>query len=154
MFDPTLKLLADLFGNDWVPFILAQIGLPPDTKAVPLDTNLPAVSLEADRIFRVETTPPFLLHLEFESSRPPGRPSRFLKYNLLATEREDIPTRTVVVLLRIEAQTPDVNGHHKRTLPNGIEYLQFRYDVIRLWQISPRVLLSGGPGLWPFCSTR
>ncbi len=106
MFDPFLKTLADDFGADWVPFILQQIGLPADTPTVQLDSNLPAVALEADRVYRVETDPPFLLHVEFESSRPAGRPERFLKYNVLASDREGLPTRTAVLLLRPEARSP------------------------------------------------
>ena len=149
MFDPMLKMLADQFGDDWIPFILQQIGLSPDTVVVPLDSTLPAVSLEADRIFRVEVEPPFLLHVEFESSRPPGRPARFLKYNIIASDREELPCRTVVLLLRPEAQSQDLTGELTRDVPGRPGYLVFQYDVIRLWQIPKEVLLAGGPGLWP-----
>ena len=73
MYDPAMKMLADQFEGDWVPFLLEQIGLPPSTPTAPVDSNLPAVALEADRAYRAGTDSPFLLHFEFESSRPSRR---------------------------------------------------------------------------------
>lgn len=149
MFDPTLRLLSDADEPLLVKMLLPHFNYPADTPVVKLDAKLPIVSLEADAIYRIEAEQPFLLHLEFESSWQEGRARRFDMYNSLAERRENLLVRTVVILLRPQAQSTDLTGHFVQGFPGEPPYREFRYDVVRLWEIPPHEFLDGGKGLWP-----
>src|SRR5207253_8880710 len=44
---------------------------------------------------------------------------------------------------------PQLTGVYQRAFPDEEEYLTFRYQVVRVWQLQPRPLLSGGLALLP-----
>lgn len=149
MFDTIIKLLSDDYGPAVVGFFQARLGLPVGGPFQIVSGSLPRTTVEADRVFRVDRPGPMLIHTEWESSSHLGRPDRFLEYNDLLTRHTGLPVRTVVVLLRPQATSSDLTGRLTRTLPTGEEYLDFRYVVLRLWEIPPAVFLTD-PGLTPF----
>jgi predicted transposase YdaD len=53
-----------------------------------------------------------------------------------------------VVLLRKVANSSDLTGVLTRRLPSGLDYLTWRYSVIRLWELPPDIFLDD-PGLTP-----
>src|SRR5262249_39994046 len=63
--------------------------------------------------------------------------------NVLAHDHTGLPVRTVVVLLRSNAQ--------RAGLSDRVEYegLSFRFDIVRLWEIPADDLLRAGVGLLP-----
>jgi hypothetical protein len=67
----------------------------------------------------------------------------------LLGHRHEIRVRSGVVLLRPEADSPQLTGLYVRDFPDEEEYLIFRYRVVRVWQLPPQPLLSGGLGLLP-----
>jgi hypothetical protein len=116
-FDATLKDLVECSPGDWT--LLA--GLPPAPTSL-IDADIATVSGAADKVLRVESDPPFLLHLEFLSGHDAAeQPRRFHKRNILLEDRHDLTVRTVVVILRPEADSPVLNGIRQRTLPGQTE---------------------------------
>ena len=144
-FDATLNAMIDETLGDWADFLADRAGVPRGP-AVALDTDL-STTLQADRLFRIAGDPPTLLHLEMESASHLGMPDRMLRYNVAATAANGgALTRSVVVLLRPEANASDLTGVLERGTP---PYLTFRYGIVRVWNESSAALLSGGPGLAP-----
>jgi hypothetical protein len=72
-----------------------------------------------------------------------------LSYNVLLNRRHGLPVRTVVVLLRREADGPEMTDSVRHALPDGRPYLEFRYDVTRIWQKPVEEILAGGVGTLP-----
>ena len=53
------------------------------------------------------------------------------------------------MLLRPEADSPRLTGVYERGLPGEEALLTFRYQVVRVWRLSPEPLLTGGLALLP-----
>jgi predicted transposase YdaD len=145
-FDVTLKVLLEAGPEDWT--VLA--GLPHAPTQI-IDADIATVSGAADKVLRVEADPPCLLHLEFLAGHDAADLPRLLhKRNLLLEDRHDLAVRTLVVVLRPEANSPALTGMRRRTFPGEMEpYTTFRYDVLRVWQMPARRFLAGGPALLP-----
>lgn len=71
-FDPTLNRLIDLQPTAWANYFATRFNFPLGPVTV-LDTDL-ATSVQADKIFLIESDTPFIIHLEFESSSRLGIP--------------------------------------------------------------------------------
>lgn len=147
-FDATLKKLADQFGDAWGIFLCQRLGLPPQTKAEPLDADLSTASPQADKLFRLSGPVSGCIHLELQATWAGDLPAKVLLYNVLAEERYGGPVRSVIVLLRPEAHSPEVTGALTRKDEAG-EYLKFRYHVVRLWAMPCGPILQGPLGTVP-----
>jgi hypothetical protein len=89
-FDATLKDLVECGADDWP--VLAKLPAAP-TRII--DADIATVSGAGDKVLRVETKPPFLLHLEFLSSHDSAdQPLLFHKRNVLLEERHRLAVRT------------------------------------------------------------
>ena len=144
-YDSTSKFLLEEFPGDW----LALAGLTPRGPIELIDANLSTITAEADKVIRVGGPSPWLAHFELQASRDPRIGSRLFRYNALLDDRHDLPTRSVVVLLRPEADGPELTGEYRRSLPDGPDYLNFRYEVLRVWQEPVATFLDGGLGTLP-----
>jgi hypothetical protein len=67
----------------------------------------------------------------------------------LLDDRHDMCVRSAVVVLRPEADSPRLTGHYARAFPGEESHLSFRYQVVRVWQLPPEPLLTGGLALLP-----
>jgi len=67
----------------------------------------------------------------------------------LKHRRHGLTVQSVAILLRSEADGPAMTGSLQRTHPPDREYLGFRYDMLRLWQMPVESLLWGGLGTMP-----
>ncbi len=114
-----------------------------------VDADLATITAAADRVLRVCEDPPWLLHLELQSSRDPDLLLNLPAYNILLERRHGVLVRTVVVLLRKSADWPELTGTFQRRFRGEPPYLVFRYEVVRVWQLSPEVFLRGGLGILP-----
>ncbi|HEV2472574.1 MAG TPA: DUF4351 domain-containing protein, partial [Chthonomonadales bacterium] len=79
----------------------------------------------------------------------PDLPRRTQVHNALLDRRHDLPVRSVIILLRPEADGPAMTGEYVRSTPDGTRVNHFSYQVLRLWQIEAEELLSGGVGTLP-----
>ena len=148
-FDVTLKQLVDAYAADWLAWLGPRLGLPPGTVFEPLDADLSTVSPQADKLFRLAGPASGLVHLEFQTSWEDRLADRILLYNVLAEHRHGGPVRSVLLLLRREANSPALTGTLRRTSADGQVYLEFRYAAVRVWELSAEELLAGPLGTLP-----
>jgi predicted transposase YdaD len=144
-FDPTLKTLVEVGPADWTVFA----GQPAAPTRI-IDADIATISGAADKVLRVEATPPYLLHLEFVAGHDASDlPMALNKRNVLLEDRHGLLVRSVVVLLRPSADSPALTGVRQCGFPEELPYNVFGYRVIRVWQIPPDQLLAGGLGTLP-----
>jgi predicted transposase YdaD len=144
-FDPTLKAMVEIGPADWV--LLA--GYAPDPVTI-LDSDLATVSRAADKVLRVAAASPYLIHLEFHAGHySSSLPALLNMRSSLLEERHGLLVRTVAVILRPEADSPQLTGEYTRAFPGEAHYRYFKYDVKRVWQYPPERFLKGGLGTLP-----
>lgn len=72
-----------------------------------------------------------------------------LQYNALLLHRHQIVVESTVVLLRPEADSPELTGTFEQFGVTGFRTVSFGYHVIRLWQHPVEQLLTGSLGVLP-----
>jgi predicted transposase YdaD len=145
-YDPTLKALVETEPESWPPLL----GKPAAPTTV-IDADIATVSGAADKVLRVEARPPYLLHLEFVAGHDAaGLPRALDVRNALLGDRHGLRVRSAAVLLRPEADSPQLTGGYEERFPDEAEpYRTFRYQVVRVWRLAPEPLLTGGLALLP-----
>ena len=145
-YDPTLKTLVEASPADWLPLL----GLPRKRVTVE-DTDLATVvSGAVDKVLRVHAQPEYLLHLDFQSGHDSAMlPPRLRLYNSVLDYRHDRLVLSVAVLLRPEADSPQLTGSFERRFPGQEPTALLRYRVVRVWQLPVESLLAGGVGTLP-----
>jgi hypothetical protein len=147
MVKPFYVSLKDLIADypaDWLAFLDG-----PSVAVTAIDSDLATITAAADKVLRVAAEPPWLLHVELQSS-PHSDPAEPLHwYNTLLGHQHRLLVRTVLVLLRREADSPQLDGLYQKAFAGEPAYLQFRYRVVRVWQMPASVFLEGGLGLLP-----
>jgi predicted transposase YdaD len=146
-YDTTLRFPLDRYPEDW----LRLIGAPGTGPVDVLDTKL-TQAFEADKIFRAAKPRPQLYHLEFQATYDEHLPERILVYNTLAHRQHRLPVHSVAILLRPMADGPEMTGQFVRERIRGDRYLEFRYDVIRVWQMRWRDVAAAGVGALPLAT--
>jgi len=144
-YDPTLKALVEIEPESW-PALLGR----PAGPTMVMDADVATVSGAADKVLRVTAEPPYLLHLEFVAGHDAAAlPRKLLVRNGLLEDRHETRVRSAAVLLRPEADSPQLTGLYERGFPGEEIYLTFRYQVGRVWRLPPDPLLTGGLALLP-----
>jgi predicted transposase YdaD len=139
-FDATLKDLVTSYPQDW----LAAIGRPGEARLI--SPELSSVSADADLVFEREDR---LFHLEAQTGPDPDLPRRVLRHNVLLHERFGLPVESFVILLRRRADRGDLIGRVQYGTTDGRSILDFRFEVLRLWQRPYAEMLAGGLGMVP-----
>jgi hypothetical protein len=142
-FDALTRSLLENHPADW----LTLLGLIHGEPARVVNSDLSTVIAEADKVIRVEGPEPWLVHIELQTSFDRTLPRRLLRYNALLNLRHDLPIHSVAVLLRSEADGPGLDGLLQKRSPDGRCSLEFRYHVVRVWELPTQELLSSGPGV-------
>ncbi len=146
-YDASLKDLIATYPADWLAFL----GISAEGVEV-LDADVSTVSADADKVLRIASDDPWLLHLELQSS-PRTDPGEQLQwYNTLLRHRHRTPVRTVVLLLRPEADSPRYTGVYRDAFPGEPPYLEFHYQVLRIWQVPVETVITGGLGTLPLAT--
>ena len=68
---------------------------------------------------------------------------RLLQCNVLLRARHMLSVQSVVILLRPEADHSDLPGTHRHHHVSGECYLEFRYHVVRAWELPVDEVLAG-----------
>jgi predicted transposase YdaD len=146
-FDATLKDLIERYVADW-PALLGPWSF---RKVELIDADVSTVSAIADKVGRVQGDSfDWLLNLELQVGYDIDLPERMHLSSTLLRNRHGLMVRSVVILLRREANASTLTGKFSVQFPDEDEpYDVFRYRVIRLWESSTEALLSGGLGLLP-----
>jgi len=143
-YDAAIKHLVEAHPADWLAFA----GLPPATELKVIDADISTVGPAADKVIQVLAPEPYLAHLEFQSSSDGQLDHRMLLYNVLLRWRHKVPVRSVVVLLRPQAEGRGSSGIVTE-VTEWDSLLEFRYRVIRLWKQPVESVLAGGLGTLP-----
>ena len=143
-YDVTTKDLVELRLGDWLPYI----GLPPEEVEV-VEAELSTISLAADKVLRIMGAAPSLLHIEFQSRHDPTLPERTLHYSVVLHVRHKLSVRSAVLLLSADADRSSITGILQYRLPDTGVYLEFRYQVVRVWEKPVEEVLAGGLGTLP-----
>ena len=143
-FDAATKFLLERHPADWLAFA----GLPVEEVEI-IDADLSSITAAADKILRVKGPPPWLGHVELQSSYEDDMDERFHFYSVVQRWRHRLPVVTIVVLLRPEADGPTMTGELRYYRPDGECYEWFRYHVVRVWERPVEEILQGGLGTLP-----
>lgn len=138
-FDATTKELLEADPGAWLNYL----GIHSQAPIEVVDADLATVSAEADRVFRVNEPQPYLVHVEIQSSADPTLSRRLFRYNALLDYRHSVRVWSVAVLLRPRADDQTLTGSLELRLPNGHLVHDFRFGVVRSWQLSSDAVLNG-----------
>jgi hypothetical protein len=144
-YDASTKYLVEARLADWLPLC----GRKTAARAEIISADVGTVTAAADRVLRVFEDPAWLMHVELQASRGDLLLPNLAAYNTLLERRQGVLVRTVVVLLRRSADSPELTGLIQRGFPGEPPYLVFGYTVVRLWRLAAEVFLSGGLGILP-----
>ena len=138
-YDPTLKALVETDPESW-PILFGRPVGPTEV----IDADIATVSGAADKVLRVAAEPPYLLHLEFVAGHDAAvLPRKLLVRNGLLEDRHNIRVRSGAVLLRPEADSPQLTGVYERRFPDEEPYLHFRYEGCRVtWEVRSGALAT------------
>ncbi len=146
-YDVTLKDLIESDSISWARRFSRQTV----KKATLLDADVSTLSAAADKVLRVEgDRGTCLMNIEAEARHAADAPERLHFYSTVLRRRHDLPVRSILLLLRREANATNLTGRLEIADPEEDEpYLIFRYHVVRLWHQPLEPLLSGGLGQLP-----
>jgi predicted transposase YdaD len=144
-FDALTRSLLESYPADW----LSQLGLIHGEPVRVVNSDLSTLTAEADKVIRVDGPEPWLVHVELQTGYDRSLPRRLLRYNALLNVRHDLPVHTVAVLLRPEADGPELTGVLRQQSPDGRCRLEFHYHLVRAWELETESLLTGGLGTLP-----
>lgn len=144
-FDATTKQLVEAQPEAW----LAYAGLSGVTSAEVIEADLSTVTAEADRVVRVNAAEPYLVHLEFQASYNLTMGERLLRYHVLLRYRHGLPVRSIVLLLRREADGPGLSGVLRSGTETEHDLLHFHYRVVRVYEQPVEAVLAGGLATLP-----
>ncbi len=144
-FDDTLKHLTELSPEDWV----VQGGWTA-APATLIDADIATISGAADEAIRVAGPTDWLLAVDFHAGHDTvAKLPDLLLYNSALFKRHRLPVRSLLVLLHQGADSPQLTGLYERGFPGEPFDVAFRYQTVRVWQVSAEKWLSGGLGLLP-----
>lgn len=142
-FDATVKQLVESHPGDW----LALAGIEGSRTAEIIDADVSTVSAAADKVLRVSAPQPAIAHVEIQTGPDRSLDGRTLLYNVLLRHRHQLPVWSVVILLRPQGPSAILGGFSEVLGPEN--RIDFRYRLVRVWQVPAERLLSGGLGTVP-----
>src|SRR5262245_37232117 len=84
------------------------------------------------------------MHLDSQAGHDSASlPHKLHQRSALLDARHQMLVRIVAVPLRPEADSPALTGLRERGFPGQEPYDVFRYQVLRVWQVPPELLLRG-----------
>jgi len=122
-------------------------GLPAGTSVRVVDADLSTISAAADKLILVDGPEPYAAHHEIQSGPRPNLDLDMVFYNVLGRRILGVPVKSVVTALRPSALSGAIGGVFDTADPQ--HKLEFTYKVIRVWELPPQRLLSGGLGTLP-----
>ena len=142
-FDVTTKELVEANPEAWIRLT----GLPVGPIEL-VDTDLATVSTEADKVLRVKSIPPYMAHIELQTTYKPDLPDRTLRYNVIVYYQHGLPVQSIIFLLRQQADGPRMTGRVDYAVAADGS-LSFRYRIVRIWELPLETLLNSELALLP-----
>jgi hypothetical protein len=145
-FDSTLKSLVAARPGDFA----GVFGLPTDEFVRPVNVDLSTVSAATDVALAYGKPIREIVDLNFQTGPDATLPSRLHLYSAALHRLHRVPVRTVLVLLRSQANTSNLTGVH--AYGTGSSGVEFRYEVVRLWQVPVESILHAGLSALPLAT--
>ncbi len=142
-FDATVKEILSPQPEDFVP----AFGLPLTQPAVRLNIDLSTLSAATDVAIGFGEPLQEIADLNFQSGPDADVARRCHLYSAALNFRFGVPVRTILILLRPKADSDGIDG--KLSYASGNSGVDFRYDVVRMWQQPVETFLRGGVSLLP-----
>jgi len=144
-FDATLK---DMARENPLGF-LAAFDRPPTLPVSLLNVDLSTVTRAADLILGLGEPLEEIVHMEFQASASAWKHADLLVYNALLHAQYHVPIHTTVVLLREQAAHLNLNGAIHFAPRPQCGSMDFRYQVVRLWERPAEEFLAGDLAVSP-----
>ena len=145
-FDATLKEIFTPAPEDFAH----AFGLPLVRPARTLNVDLSTLSAATDVALGFGDPLQEIVDLNFQSGPDSKVASRCHLYNAALHFRFGVPVRTLLVLLRPKADSAELNGNLAYAC--GASAVEFRYELVRLWQQPNEPFLRGGVQLLPLAT--
>lgn len=115
------------------------------SEATVIDADVSTVTAAADKVIRArQDVGECLVHIEAETGHAGEAPGQLLLYSTLLEARHGLPVRSVLLLLRPGANATAATGLLERRHAAGEPpYKTFRYEVVRVWELTAESLLTG-----------
>lgn len=143
--DVSIKHAISAFPDHWAEFVGVRHGAPIQV----VDSDVSALSNIADKVLLVQQDEPLLLHLEPQGYYDERLDERMMAYNALLRRRHRVFVHTAVLALDRRAWGPANTGGLTGESPLGHCRLDFRYEVIKVWELPVERILGGGVGVLP-----
>ncbi len=147
-FDSTLKDLA----RDYPPDFLGTFDQPPTMPWKLLNIDLSTVTTSADFVVGLGNPLQEILHIDFQASASATKHADILAYNVLLYRHYLVPVHSSIILLHPKAGHSNPGGTIHYTARSSDGKMEFKYKVIRLWEIPTETLLQGGLGTVPLAT--
>ncbi len=144
-YDATGKELLQSDPVAWAAFL--GIVRPADRVKL-VDSDLSTVSAAADKVLLIKDDPNWIANVEFLSWCDSGSPLQMLMYSGLLQRRHKMAVASVLVVLAPKADSPTFTGVHAVAPPFGPGW-NFRYTVVRLWEMPVGPFLEGPLAILP-----
>jgi predicted transposase YdaD len=105
-FDASTKYLVESNPRDWLALAGVQA-----TAVEVIDADLSTVTAAADKLIRVTSPADWLVNLELQASYNRDAGEQLLDYSVLSYRRHQLPVQSIIVLLRREADGPEIDGY-------------------------------------------
>jgi predicted transposase YdaD len=136
-YDATIKDLAAQGPADFVSWFDG-----PTTRSVKvLNVDLSTVTTAADVVFGIGDPVTEILHLDAQAGPSATKHLDVLAYNILLHRTYRVPVHSSVLLLRQQAEHPNLTGTVQYAARPGRGKMEFGFEVIRLWEIPAEELL-------------
>ncbi len=144
-YDITMRMLMEQEPVAW----LRRFGVEPDGPVSVIDSEVSTVTSEVDKVFKIDGSEPYLVHIEIQSGPDADMPWRMNHYNVLVAKDGKYPVLSVLVLLRRSAEVKDLTGFHERSVRGFGLVSLFRYPIVRVWELDAESILTGELSLLP-----
>ena len=146
--DSTAKDLIKANPRSWLRF--AGPNIPDDCSLQVEDSDVSHISAAADAVIQVSGPIPWIAHFEFYSSREPEIEREIVGYHGALHRRWGCWINCAVLLLRSEANLPDLTGIARAVDPlDPSRQFHIPYHLVRVWTLETEEFLEGGLGTLP-----
>ncbi|MGF1577888.1 MAG: hypothetical protein ACFCD0_00840 [Gemmataceae bacterium] len=144
-FDAALKELVKQYPPD---FLATFYPCPRESISL-LNVDLSTVTTSSDFVIGLGEPPEEILHIEFQASASADKHLDVFVYNALLHREHGVPVHTIVILLRRQAGHSNLNGTVAYTSALADGSMNFRYEIVRLWERPAHEFLAGNLGMTP-----
>ncbi len=144
-YDAGMKVLVETHLPDW----LALTPFKPRGRMRVIDSDVSAVTADADKVLLIQEATPWILHVELQAGYDRWLAERTAWYSALLSYKHKCPVHSMVVLLHRKADAPRLTGELVDRIADEQPHRIFRYQLVRAWELNAEALAAGTWGLFP-----